>query len=271
MSGLTLAGLAVTSIEDSQDPKAAELLLRENTSWIQSFHEKTWVRDEMFGSYTITDGDEQMEISSEFPSTAIWVSRPTSDLREVKKNYDAPKMKFIAPADGSSFPKPKILSKLAGRSSSPETDAKDLLSHALASSHPSPLSPASSSPSAKGKYVPPARRTGPDSSQPSSPSSSPSASPSTSPLTWQSSPSAGSTDWRRKSVTVTSSDPDSCATTMTGALRPGAGLNKAAPCSNSWRDRRMESSPSPRGPTTACQRSCQARLQRQENLRRRSL
>lgn len=261
MSGLTLAGLAVTSIEESQDPKASELLLRENTSWIKSFHEKTWARDEMFGSYTITDGDEQMEISSQFPSTAIWVSRPTSDLREVKKNYDTPKMKFIAPADGSSFPKPKILSKLAGRSSSPETDAKDLLSYA------SPLSPASSSPSAKGKYVPPARRTGPDSSQPSSPSSS----PSTSPLTWQSSPSAGSTDWRRKSVTVTSSDPDSCATTMTGALRPGAGLNKAAPCSNSWCDRRMESSPSPRGPTTACQRSCQARLHRQENLRRRSL
>lgn len=221
-----------------------------------------------------------MEISSEFPSAAIWVSRPTSDLRKVKKNYDAPKMKFSAPADGSSFPKPKILSKLAGRASTPKSDAKDLLlSHGLASCHPSPLSLTSSSPSAKGRYVPPARRTMLDPSQPSSPSTSPSispstsppTSPSTSPLPWQSSPSAGSTDWRRNSVTVTSFDPDSCDTTMAGALTPGAGLNKAAPCTKSWRDRRMESSPSPHRPMTACQRSCQARLQRQENLRRRSL
>lgn len=217
MSGLTLAGLAVTSIEESQDPKVVELLLRENTRWIQSFHVKAWARDEMFRSYTITDGDEQMEMSSNFPTTAIWVSRSTSDMREVKKNYDAPKMKLIAPADGSSFPKPKILSKLAGGSSSPRADAKDLLAYAPATYHPSPpLSLAPSSSSAKGKYIPPARRTRLSPSQPSSPSSSPSTSPPTSqsasPWTspssspsasppyspaWQPSPSVRSTGWRR--------------------------------------------------------------------------
>lgn len=266
MSGLTLAGTTVTSIEESQDPKIVELLSRENTRWIKSFHEKAWARDEMFGSYTIKDGDEQMEMSSEFPSTAIWVSRSTSDMPEVKKNYDAPKMKFIAPADGASFPKPKILSKLAGRSSSPEADAKDLLSYAPASYHTStPLSLAPSSPSAKWTYVPPARRTGINPSQPSSPSTSPPSSPA-----WQPSPSAGSTGWRRNLVTSTSPHLDSCANAMAGAPTPGAGLKTTAPFSNSWRNRSTESNASKGSPMTACQRSCQARLRRQERLLRRS-
>lgn len=71
MSGLTLAGLAVTSIGESQDPKVVELLLRENTRWIKWFHEKARARDEMFGFYTITDGDEQMEMSSSFPEADV--------------------------------------------------------------------------------------------------------------------------------------------------------------------------------------------------------
>lgn len=256
----------------------------------------------MFGSYTIRDGGEQMEMSSEFPPTVTWVSRSTSDLHEVKKSYDAPKLKFV---DGSSFQKPKILLKLAGRSSSSGTDAKDLLSHSSVSSPPSPpRSLASSSPSAKGKYVPPARRRGPGSSQPSSwtspspslssspssspssstssspsylpssspsylPSSSPSSSSSSSSSSWESSPSVVSTNWRRYQVMATSSGPEFYANPMAGAPTPGAGLKKAAPCSKKWWEKSTELSSSLGGPMTACQRSCQARLQRQENLRRR--
>lgn len=235
-----------------------------------------------------------MEMSSEFPPTVTWVSRSTSDLHEVKKSYDAPKLKFV---DGSSFQKPKILLKLAGRSSSSGTDAKDLLSHSSVSSPPSPpRSLASSSPSAKGKYVPPARRRGPGSSQPSSwtspspslssspssspsylpssspsylPSSSPSSSSSSSSSSWESSPSVVSTNWRRYQVTATSSGPEFYANPMAGAPTPGAGLKKAAPCSKKWCEKSTELSSSLGGPMTACQRSCQARLQRQENLRRR--
>lgn len=118
-----------------------------------------------------------------------------------EKNYDAPKMKFIAPADGSTFPKPKILSRLAGRSSSPEADAKDLLCYVPATYHTSPtLSLAPSLPSARWEYVPPARQTGLNPSQPSSPSSLPSSSPLSSSSTfppsspaWQPSPSVEST------------------------------------------------------------------------------
>lgn len=270
MSELTLAGLAVTSIEESQDPKAEELLLRESTPWIRLFHEKSWSRNEMFRSYNITDGDEQMEMSSKFPYSAIWVSRSTSELDEVKKNYDTPKMKFIAPVDGFSFPKPKILSKLSGWSSSVGTDAKDLLSYAPASSPPyTPLPLASSSPSEKGRYVPPARRRGPGPSQPSFLSTPPSISPSS----LQSSPSAGSTNWRRSLVMANSSDSDSdsCASAMAGSPTPGAGLKRAAPCSNLWREQSMGSSSSSGSPMTACQRSCQARLRRQENMRQQTL
>lgn len=270
MSGLTLAGLAVTSIGESQDPKVVELLLRENTRWIKWFHEKARARDKIFGSYTITDGDEQMEMLSEFASTAIWVSRSTSEMREVKMNYDASKMKFIAPADGSFFPKPKILPKLAGRSSFPEADAKHLLSNGPASYHPSPsLSLAPSSPSAKWEYVPPAQRTGLIPSQHSSPSLSPSTSPPSLPA-WQPSSPAGSTGWHKNLVTVTLASPESCANAMAGEPTLSAVLKTTAPFSNPWRNRSAESSASQGIPMTAYQKSCQARLQRQENLRRRS-